>query len=165
MKTNLVLIGLMGCGKTTIGKRLAAELLMPFIDMDEVIEQRYGSIKSLFAQGEEHFRAIETKIAYELSAKDGIIISTGGGVVLREENMVALKQKGLVFYLNRPVEDIIRTVDPSNRPLLQGGNEVLYKLEAERRPLYGRYCDHVIDSSDLEHAIQAIMGQWRNKGL
>lgn len=94
---NLVLIGLSGCGKTTFGKRLARRLRLPLLDTDVMIEQKTGrTIPDIFAaEGESGFRDIESVCAKEAAARDGAVISTGGGMVLREENMKALSQGAL----------------------------------------------------------------------
>ncbi len=162
MKSNIVLIGMMGSGKTTLGGRLSEVLSMPFIDVDQEIEKHYGSINKLFEKGEEHFRAIESEMVKNLSMKDRVIISTGGGIVLRHQNMEVLKATGLVFYLVRPIEDIIQTVDASNRPLLKNGTDVLYRLEKERGPLYLKYSDHIIDASQPDKALLTIHSIWNN---
>lgn len=163
MKTNIVLIGLMGVGKTTIGKNLAALLDMPFIDSDENIEKSYGSIDELFNKGEDYFRNLEGKIILSMANLDGVIMSTGGGVVLRRGNMEALKEKGLIFYIKRPIEDILKTVNTDTRPLLKNNPNALYKISKEREPLYNKYCDYVIDGSDINKAIKRINSIWTNK--
>jgi len=160
MKTNIVLIGLMGAGKTSIGKRLAAILDMPFTDSDENIEKRYGSITELFKKGEEYFRDIESEIIQSMAVLDRVIMSTGGGVVLRPENMKALKEKGVIFYIKRPVEEILKSVETDIRPLLKNNPEVLYKISEEREHLYLKYCDYVIDSTDIEKAVKTICSIW-----
>lgn len=164
MKKNIVLIGLMGSGKTTIGKKLAEALQRPFIDVDEEIEKLHGPISKLFEKGESHFRAIETQIVRALSEKENVVISTGGGVVLRSENMECLTESGMIFYLVRPIEAILETVDPTNRPLLKNGVQVLYQLEKERDPLYKRYSDYSVDASDMDQAVMTMVSLW-NKGL
>ena len=104
MKTNIVLIGLSGVGKTTIAMELSRVLNMPYIDSDTVIEEDYGSIPELFKIGEGHFRQIERKVIKLLSSLDRIIIATGGGVVLVPENIEALREKGILFYIKRSIE-------------------------------------------------------------
>jgi len=156
MKTNIVLIGLMGAGKTSIGKRLAAILNMPFTDSDENIEKRYGSINDLFKAGEEYFRDIESKMIQSMAAMDGVIMSTGGGVVLRPENMEALKEKGVIFYIKRPVKEILKSVETDIRPLLKNNPEALYKISEEREHLYHKYSDYIIDGTDVEKAVKTI---------
>ncbi|MGI6085055.1 MAG: shikimate kinase [Acetivibrionales bacterium] len=160
MKTNIVLIGLMGAGKTTIGKKLSALLDMPFTDSDENIEKNYGSISDLFSIGEGHFRDIESKIIKSMSGLEDIIMSTGGGVVLRPSNMEALKQKGVVFYIKRSVEDILKTVETDTRPLISNNPEALFRLSEEREPLYNKYCDYIIDASDINKAVETIISIW-----
>lgn len=160
MKTNIVLIGLMGAGKTTIGKKLSALLNMPFADSDENIEKNYGSISDLFLIGEDHFRDIESKIIKSMSSLDGVIMSTGGGVILRPSNIKALKHKGVIFYIKRSVEDILKTVETETRPLIKNNPEALYKLSEGREPLYNKYCDYVIDASDINNAVKTINSIW-----
>lgn len=159
-KTNIVLIGLMGAGKTTIGKRLASALDMHFVDVDENIERNFGKISDLFKKGEQHFRELESEMVKRISTLDDVIISTGGGVVLRPGNMEALREKGVVFYLRRPVEEIIRTIDPTNRPLIRDDPEALYRLAEEREPLYIKFSDHIIDTSDMDKAVSSILSVW-----
>ncbi len=165
MKTNIVLIGLMGCGKTTIGKKLSSILNKPFIDTDDYIQEHYGSIESLFKVSEDHFRDIESKAVEIISKKSDSIISTGGGVVLRPSNMTALKSNGMVFYLVRPLEEIIRTLKTKNRPLLKEGKEVLYKLQEQRGELYTLYSDYSVDASDIDKAVSEILSALRKRGF
>ena len=160
MKKNIVLTGLMGSGKTTIGKVLSDALNLPFIDVDEEIEKQYGPISKIFEMGEEHFRNIETKVILNISTIENIVISTGGGVVLREENITALSRNGLIFYLERPIEEILLTLDTSNRPLLKNGTDVLYRIKSDREPLYHKFCDHIIDASNIDKAVSTIIGLW-----
>ena len=160
MKTNIVLIGLMGAGKTTIGKTLSALLDMPFTDSDENIEKTYGNISDLFSKGEDYFRNIETKMIQSMATLDGVIMSTGGGVILRPENMKALKEKGVIFYIKRSVEDILKTVEAETRPLLKNNPDALYRNSEEREFLYNKYCDYVIDGSDIEKAAKTIRSIW-----
>lgn len=161
-KNNIVLIGLMGSGKSTIGKRLSEMLGMPFTDVDEYIERHYGTIKSLFEKGESHFRNIESLAIEALSKKSGIIISTGGGVVLRQSNMDALKSNGVVFYLERPIEEIIRTIAPAGRPLLKNGTQALYAINRIREPLYLKYGDYRIRTGDIDGTASEIASLWRS---
>ncbi len=160
MKTNIVLIGLMGVGKTTIGKRLSSVLDMSFTDSDENIEKSFGKISDLFLEGEQKFRDCESKIIRCLSSLENIIISTGGGVVLRPENMEALRRKGVIFYLKRPIEDILLSVNTKVRPLIKDNPEALYQLLEERDPLYSKYCDYVINTTDIKSAVLSIKAIW-----
>ena len=163
MKTNIVLTGLTGCGKTTLGRQLSKMLNMGFIDTDEDIVELYGPINHLFEKGETYFRDIESRRVKILSQHSNTVISTGGGVILRPSNMEALKKDGLVFYLTRPVEEIMATADPSERPLLKDGVQALARLHRDRKPLYLKYCDHVVQSSDIERALSEIIARWNQR--
>jgi shikimate kinase len=138
---NIVLTGFMGTGKTTIGKALAQMLHMKFVDVDEEIESAQGTtINDIFRTcGEQRFRDIETEMIKKLSQEGNLIISTGGGAVLRDENMQALKEKGTIFCLNASVETILKRIaDNQDRPLLkvEDPKNKISELLAYRRPFY-----------------------------
>lgn len=131
MSKNIVLVGLSGSGKTTIGNILSKYSNYLFTDTDEVIVKLQNrSINEIFAEnGEEYFRDLETEVTKEVSKRGNQIISTGGGIVLREENLINLKQNGIVFYLKTSVETLIKRLDGDNsRPLLKT-NDIKTKLE------------------------------------
>ncbi len=133
---SIALIGLPGSGKTTLGRMLAQALQKPFYDLDEVIERESGrSIPALFEIGEPYFRSIESQVTIRYAGRDAVL-SCGGGVVLCPKNVKALREGGLVLFIDRPVEQILLDIDPSGRPLLAGGRERLLTLNEERRPLY-----------------------------
>ena len=133
MWKNIVLIGMPGCGKTTLGKILNKELSMEFYDMDNYIERKTDKkISELFEKGENYFRDIESLACEELSKNKNVIISTGGGVIKRKENIDFLKENGIVIFIDRSVDDIIGDVDISKRPLLKEGKEKVLKLYEER---------------------------------
>ena len=137
MKDKVVIIGMPGSGKTTIGKILGRELDLKFYDMDEYIQERTSkSILELFENGEDYFRNIETDMCRELSKEKNVLISTGGGVVKKKENIDALKKDALIIFLDRPVEKILEDVDVSKRPLLKDGKERVINLYNERYELY-----------------------------
>lgn len=136
----------MGVGKTTIGKLLAQELDLQFIDSDQEIERRAGAdIAWIFdVEGEEGFRDRETAVIEDLTEKHGILLSTGGGSVLRPENRQFLMSRGVVVHLDTSLElQIKRTVKDKKRPLLQGRNhrKVLTELKAKRDPVYQSVAD------------------------
>lgn len=155
---NIVLIGMMGCGKTTISQLLSKELSRPCIDIDEYIEEKnHMSIPEMFAISEDYFRDKETICCQEVGQWDGYIISTGGGVIKRHENIEALKQNGCIVYLDRPVENICQDVDMSSRPLLKDGMEALYQIHHERHQIYLDACDiHIMNDSTIDDVIQRI---------
>lgn len=145
MKSKIVIIGMPGSGKTTIGKLLSKQLNLNFYDMDEYIQEtRYKTIMELFENGEDYFRDIETQACRELADKQNILISTGGGVVKRRENIDILKEDSLIIFLDRPVEKILEDVDVSKRPLLKDGKEKILNLYKERYELYKESADKIV---------------------
>jgi shikimate kinase len=138
---NIVLTGFMGTGKTEVGKELSRILAMRLVDVDSEIEKGEGmKINDIFSRfGEEYFRDIETEMIKKISRERNLIISTGGGAVLREENMEALRENGIVFCLNAKPETILkRTSLSGNRPLLKVDNPrgKVEELLGYRRPFY-----------------------------
>lgn len=146
---NLFLIGPMGAGKSTIGRLLAAELSREFLDSDHVIEARCGAdIPWIFdVEGEDGFRQREVNMIDELTRREEVVLATGGGAVLREENRRALRERGTVVYLYTTVEQQLkRTARDRNRPLLQCDNreQVLNDMYARRDPLYRATADVIV---------------------
>ena len=150
---NIILIGSMGAGKTTIGRQLAKRLKRPFYDSDHELVERCGvDIPTIFEfEGESGFRDRESQVIDELSKLSDIVMATGGGAVLRPENRKMLAARGTVIYLRVSLKNQhLRTSADRNRPLLQGGNlmEKLQKLRDDRDPLYTALADHVLDTDD-----------------
>lgn len=148
---NIYLIGLMGAGKTTIGRQLAKSLKLPFYDSDKAIEESTGvDIPTIFEfEGEEGFRDREQKMIQKLTQLQGIVLATGGGAILREENRRLLKENGYVVYLQCSVDRILeRTRRDTQRPLLKTDNpkERLQQLFDLRQPLYLSCADFKIDT-------------------
>ncbi|MDF2926851.1 MAG: shikimate kinase [Paenibacillaceae bacterium] len=141
MYKNVVLVGFMGTGKTTVGREVAGQLGWAFADTDHYVEERAGrSIPQLFAeQGEASFRQLETQALQDLLRQEGQVVSTGGGAVLREENRRLMLQGGLVVALNASEPVIVERVrGDGNRPLLQGNvEERVRTLMETRRSAYG----------------------------
>ncbi|HEY8421883.1 MAG TPA: shikimate kinase [Thermoclostridium sp.] len=159
--SNIVLTGIMGCGKSTIGRMLSEKLSMGFVDIDDYIEKKYGKIPELFKKGEDYFREIEHNAVLEISDMDGFVIATGGGVVKRADNIAALKKKGIIFFLDRPLDYILSDIKTSNRPLLKDGKNKLIEIYHERYPLYTGTCDvHVKNTSGPEKAVSDIINCW-----
>lgn len=122
---NIVLCGMMGVGKSSVGMSLAGKLRRSWIDTDEVIVSRYGKINDIFEYyGEGYFRDIETRVINEFAAKDGLVISTGGGAVLRSENSTELKKSGKIIYLKASAKTLVSRLPggDSARPLLGTGS-------------------------------------------
>ncbi len=141
-KQNLVLIGMPSCGKSAVGKAIAKDLNRVFIDTDEEIKKREGcEISDIFkSAGESGFRDIESDVIKKLSAVQGAVISTGGGAILREENVRCLKQNGFVVFIDRLLELLTPT---SDRPL-SSDLKSLKKRYDERLPIYNKVCDKKI---------------------
>ena len=158
MKNKIVIIGMPGCGKTTISKVLEKQLKLKLYDVDDYIQKKTSqTIAQLFEKGEDYFRDIETEACRELSEKKNILIATGGGVVKRKENIDCFKDESLIIFIDRPVEKILEDVDVAKRPLLKDGKEKVLKLHEERYALYKKYADEiVVNDSDLKTAVNKI---------
>nr|WP_274601970.1 shikimate kinase AroK [Pseudomonas typographi] len=149
----MILVGPMGAGKTTIGRLLAKELRLPFRDSDKEIETRTGAnIPWIFdREGEAGFRDREAAMLAELCAYDGLVLATGGGAVMRDENRKALYAGGRVVYLHASVEQQVgRTARDRNRPLLRTADPAatLRALLAVRDPLYREIADIVVETDE-----------------
>ncbi|WP_026885836.1 shikimate kinase [Clostridium beijerinckii] len=150
MKNKVVFIGMPGCGKSTIGRLVSEELKINFIDMDNYIENMTSkTIPELFEQGENSFRDFESLACRELAKEGKVIISSGGGVVKRKENIDVLKEEAFIIFIDRPLEELLGDVDISKRPLLKEGREKIIKLYEERYELY-RLCADKIIRNDRE---------------
>ena len=163
---NIFLVGLMGAGKTTIGRLLARRLDMTFIDSDHEIEARTGAtIPWIFEiEGEASFRRREADVIRELTAQNGIVLATGGGAVLNPASRALLAERGTVIYLRASVSSILaRTAHDKNRPLLQTADprKKLEDLTAQREPLYREIADMVIDTGrpNVQSMVQTILDQ------
>lgn len=151
VRRSVFLVGPMGAGKTTVGRRLAQSLGLDFVDSDEEIERRTGTtIPIIFEiEGEAGFRRREHKVLAELTARPGLVLATGGGAVLLPENRELLRSRGTVVYLRTSVsEQMRRTRSSTQRPLLATPNpeQRLRQLALEREPLYEAVADITVDS-------------------
>ena len=144
---NLILIGMMGCGKSTVGRLAAEKLGLAFVDTDERIERASGrTIPEIFAsEGEEGFRARELDVSRALAREGGRVIACGGGLPTRAEDIAALKASGVVFWLSREPAVIYDTVSMARRPLGQGGKEAFLERFRQREPIYRRWADYIIE--------------------
>jgi len=170
--SGLALVGPMGAGKTTIGRQLANALQRQFKDSDHEIVRRTGaSIPLIFdIEGEEGFRRREAEVIAELCREPDLVLATGGGAVLREENREALRGHGLVIYLHATVEQLLRrTARDRNRPLLQTDDPRarLEALMAERGPLYRETADMVLytDDRSVRSVVKEILTRLREEPL
>jgi shikimate kinase len=171
---NIFLVGLMGAGKTSIGKLLAKRLGKAFVDSDQEIERSTGvRIPVIFEiEGEAGFRAREARMLAELVHGGNIVLATGGGAVLSPQNRALLAQNGTVIYLRAAVADLWnRTRHDKNRPLLRTAEPVakLEQLYAERDPLYREIADIIVDTGEqspgsLAHKLEQKIEQFRSSG-
>ncbi|MFZ4062512.1 MAG: shikimate kinase [Polynucleobacter sp.] len=148
---NIFLIGLMGAGKSTVGKLLAKKLGRRFLDADHIIEERCGvKIPVIFEmEGEDGFRKREAQAIKDAASENDLVLATGGGAVLLSENRQALSERGTVIYLHaNPMELFHRTRGGEGRPLLKNGDakKILENLYSIRDPLYREIADHVIET-------------------
>lgn len=174
LERTVFFVGFMGAGKTSVSRRLARLCGISSIDMDSYIERRDGRrIRDIFAEdGEERFREMETQVLRELSQGEPVLVSCGGGVVLRPENRDILREGGFTVFLKvDPAEARSRISDPSTRPLL-GDVEAARKRNAERLPLYEEVADATVDTAGrgvtaLAFKVMAILEKegvlWRLK--
>ncbi len=152
---NVILIGFMGSGKSTVGREVASGLSFEFVDTDELIESRSGqTISQIFAdKGESAFRDLESEVLASLAARSGLVISTGGGIILDPANRALLEKLGCIVWLDAP-EDIIveRVTRNRKRPLVQTDDprETVTRLLGQRRPLYSETAHLVVVTKGLE---------------
>ena len=169
--SNIYLIGPMGSGKTTIGRRVAKRLKMEFLDCDRNLEKQTGaSVNLIFdVEGESGFRNRESRMLKVLTSRHNILLATGGGTVLEQQNRELLKRTGLVVYLQTPVSlRLHRLRQDRTRPLLQEGDreQKLTRLAADRNPIYEELADLVFPArkDGLEiaahHLAEAILSYW-----
>ncbi len=162
MSRNIVLIGMPGAGKTTVGKMLYERLELKFVDVDDFIVEESGkTIPELFDVSESHFRNVESEAIKKLSMDKSSIIATGGGVIKNEANIEELKKHGIIVFIDRPLGNIAEDVEISKRPLLKDGVQKLYDLYEERYELYKKYSDfHVVNDRSIEAVVDRIIEKY-----
>lgn len=163
---NIVLIGMPGCGKSTLGRYLAEILDRDFIDADPEIEKDAGkTIPELFAVSEDCFREQETKTVKRLAGLQGKVLAMGGGVVLSRENIENLKKNGTIIFLDRSPGDIAGDVDTETRPLLAAGRKRIYDLYAQREALYREAADVTVrNKGTLKETLQRLVEAAKQAG-
>ena len=169
---NIVLIGMMGSGKTTVGQLLSTRLKRTLVDTDALIERREGmTVPEIFeTQGEGYFRSVEAGVAQALSLRQDLVIACGGGLPLQETAMAALKESGIVIWLDRDPGDLFDREDMTGRPLAQAGREAFLARAGERAPIYEKWADATVrdftspisTAARVKEAAEAI-ASWDNK--
>lgn len=164
--SNIFLVGLMGSGKTTIGRALAKRLGLRFVDADHEIEARTGATIPLIfeIEGEASFRQREADVIRDLTGQQGIVLATGGGAILNEQSRRFLRERGTVIYLRASVSSLVqRTSHDRNRPLLQTGDPKakFETLARERGPLYEQVAHIIIETGrpNVQAIVQTILSQ------
>ena len=154
---NIILIGMMGCGKTTAGRLLAQQLGRPFVDCDELMEGHTGrTIAEIFAQdGERGFRSLESQVLEQLSNQEGLVIATGGGAVLSRKNVISLRRNGTLVFLDRPIDQICASLDTKDRPLAQDGQQAFVARHHHRMSHYLTAADVIIHNFSTPEATVA----------
>ena len=165
---NIVLIGYRGTGKSTVGRLLAVRLGRELVSTDaEIVERAQRTIPEIVAQeGWEYFRNLESDICRELGVRDRLMVDTGGGAILREQNVEALKRNGVLFWLTASVETIVKRIGRDNqRPSLTGTKSFVDEIRdvlQERTPKYQSAADHVVATDDrsidqvVEHVLALV---------
>jgi len=145
---NIYLIGMPGCGKSTIGKIISGEINMAFVDLDKYIVNTAGEdIEKMFEKGEPYFRARETECLNSISKLENTVIATGGGVVETFENYEIMKKTGRIVFIDTPPENIISNSSLSGRPLLAGNKNRIFDIYKRRYHLYQKFCDISVENN------------------
>ena len=155
LERHVFLIGMPGCGKSSLGKRVANTMRIPYVDMDQRISDAVGcSIPDIFEHyGEQAFRNAETNTLIQLTRETPSLISTGGGTVLRENNRAIMRNHGVIVLIDRPLEEIMGDIKLDRRPLLaQKGLSEVERLYHERIDIYRSIADFVMDNGNGYHA-------------
>jgi shikimate kinase len=167
-KANIILTGFMGTGKSTVGKLLAKHLGYVFVDTDELIQERSGqTIPEIFQEkGEAAFREMEAEIALELGDREGLVVSTGGRLMLDPDNAAALGRNGRVFCLRATPEEIVARVSNDagvERPLLEGGNPIerIVELMREREEGYARFPQLLTSGKTPEEVARCLLDRYQ----
>ncbi len=163
MMGNIYLTGMMGCGKTAIGRKTARKTGRKFLDIDACIEKETGStITHIFETlGEAAFRKMETGMLRRIAVKEkDAIVSCGGGIILSDENIALMKQSGVIIYIERDIEEIAGSVSIKNRPVLRQDRDNIKRVFESRRRRYESSCDSSIrNNASIEEAADLLIAQ------
>lgn len=155
---NIYLIGMPGCGKSTIGKIISGEINVDFVDLDNYIEKMTSkTIPELFEIGEKHFREAESDALLKVSRMQNTIVATGGGIIVNEKNTEIMKNTGKVIYINTSPEKILKNSSLDGRPLLKDKNKI-FDLYERRGKLYNSSADYIVENeTGIDECVQKII--------
>lgn len=161
---NIYLIGMPGCGKSTIGKIISGEINCDFIDLDAFITEDTGkAIDELFKMGESHFRSVETACLKKVSTRENLVVATGGGIIVTDGNADIMKKSGRVIFIDTPPDQIIKNSDLDGRPLLADNKDRIYELFEKRYALYLDAADVVVKNvGSIDEAVEKIIYEIKN---
>lgn len=157
---NIYLTGMMGSGKSVLSKRVAKAAGLRSLDLDVAIEHdAQMPITQIFAtHGEDYFRALESNVLFDVHHQDGLVVATGGGTVLSDRNFELMHHSGIIVFIDRPIDTIVKTVDTKKRPLLKDGPEKARAILEERRERYEKTADFIIlNDATLDEAVRKIL--------
>ena len=165
--SNIYLIGMPGCGKSTIGRIISGEINMNFVDLDEFITEDTGkTIAELFQNGEPYFRSIETECLKKISSMENLVVATGGGIVVTDGNADIMKKTGKVIFIHTLPEKIISNSPLDGRPLLAENKNKIFDLFKKRYNLYIDAADTVVDNTgSIDDAVEKIMNELKSEDL
>lgn len=155
---NIYLIGMPGCGKSTIGKIISKEINREFVDLDEyIIESSGKSIEELFSAGETHFRSVETECLKLVSNMNNLIVATGGGIIETSGNSQIMRNSGIVIFIHTTPEKIMENSSLDGRPLLAENKNRIFELFERRYEKYKSSADYIVDNmGDIKDTISKI---------
>ncbi|MGL5253744.1 MAG: shikimate kinase [Brevinema sp.] len=155
---NIALIGMMGSGKSLLSKMLSQNISRPLYSMDAEIEKQAGkTIVDIFKEeGEPAFRAWEKKLSQALSEQEGLIIDCGGGLITQEESVNFIKKSSILVFIQRPIDDILSTINKKTRPLAKDEQNFI-NLYQDRLPLYQKYSDFTINNIKIDKTLQELI--------
>lgn len=156
---NIYLIGMPGCGKSTIGKIISREINMEFVDLDDYVEKMTSkTIPELFEMGEKHFREAESDALIDISQMQNTIVATGGGIIVTDKNTEIMKNTGMVIFINTSPDKILENSALEGRPLLRDKNKI-FDLYEKRYKLYTSAAQYVIENENsIIECVEKILG-------
>lgn len=164
---NIYLIGMPGCGKSTIGRNISSKMNMNFVDLDEYIVKTVGeSIPEMFEKGEKYFRKKELECLAEVSLSENTVVATGGGVVETLESQRIMKTTGTIVFIDTPPENIINNSSLGGRPLLAGNKQKIFDIYKKRYDLYKKFSHiEIINNGGIEEIVSKVINNLKEQRI